>query len=182
MLRGNPVSIVMNKAMVFMTQSRDTGVLHRTFRSQKHPAWTGIGGWGWETIHDGWEFRSQAERGLCTAHVSAKSMVVHSMHTTADFELVRRELREACDAKCQAEPLPFTVDGLKDLCGRNANIPKVYSRCANVGHPPADEPGPPLPSAAPRPRCHSVGQNVAFIAAKEEGGTITCDDRPGFKL
>ena len=26
--------------------------------------------------------------------------------------------------------LPFDVDGLKDLCSRNPNIPKVYSKCA----------------------------------------------------
>ena len=120
-----------------------------------------------------------AERGLCTAHVSAKSMVVHSMHTVPDFELVRQELRDACDAKCQAQPLPFTVDGLKDLCSRNPGIPKVYSRCANVGHPPPADAGPPLPAINPRPRCSSVGTNVAFIAATEEGGTITCDDVPG---
>ena len=32
--------------------------------------------WGWEVVHDGWEFRSQAERGLCTQHISKKSLVV----------------------------------------------------------------------------------------------------------
>ena len=25
--------------------------------------------WGWNVVHDGWEFRSEAERGLCTQHV-----------------------------------------------------------------------------------------------------------------
>ena len=69
-LRGNPVSIVMNKAMVFMTQSRDTGVLHRTFRSQKHPAWTGIGGWGWETI--------QSLAGFFTIYVSVEHPLYES--------------------------------------------------------------------------------------------------------
>ena len=63
-------AIVMNKAMVFMTQSRDTGVLHRTFRSQKHPAWTGIGGWGWETI--------QSLAGFFTIYVSVEHPLYES--------------------------------------------------------------------------------------------------------
>ena len=29
--------------------------------------------------------------------------------------------------------LPFDVDGLKDLCARNPNIPKVYSKCKHAG-------------------------------------------------
>ena len=29
--------------------------------------------------------------------------------------------------------LPFDVDGLKDLCSRNPNIPKVYSKCKHAG-------------------------------------------------
>ena len=37
----------------------------------------------------------------------------------------------------------------------------------------------PLPRTLPRPKCHSVGANVAFIAASADGGTITCDpDEP----
>lgn len=44
--------------------------------------------WGWDVVHDGYDFRSQKERGLCTQHITNKSMVVHSMHTVEDFEKV----------------------------------------------------------------------------------------------
>ena len=53
----------------------------------------------------------------------------------------------------------------------------MYSRCKEAGFRAASPEltRTPLPPIAPRPRCRSVGENVAFIAAKEEGGTITCD-------
>jgi hypothetical protein len=131
--------------------------------------------WGWETIHDGWEFRSQAERGLCTHHTSETSLAVHSMHTRDDFLLVREQLRERCNATCMRTDLPFTVDGLADLCGRNPSIPSVYAKCVAAGFRAAASVDM-LPPIRPRPRCHSVGANVEFIASKAEGGTITCDD------
>ena len=43
--------------------------------------------WGWNVVHDGWEFRSQKERGLCTQKVSSTSLAVHSMHTVPDLAL-----------------------------------------------------------------------------------------------
>ena len=139
--------------------------------------------WGWDIVHDGWEFRSQAERGLCTQHISHTSLVVHSMHTRADFELVRAQFRERCNATCERTTLPFSVDGLADLCGRNPNIPKVYTKChygVQVGSEGAAKAARsadgPLPRALPRPKCASVGKNVEFIAATKDGGTITCTE------
>ena len=136
--------------------------------------------WGWDVVHDGWEFRSQAERGLCTNRIRDTSLVVHSMHTRADFELVRAQFRERCNATCERTSLPFSVDGLADLCARNPNIPKVYSKCMSVdGYETASAAAraadAPLPKALPRPKCHSVGKNVPFIAGVSDGGTITCD-------
>ena len=94
------------------------------------------------------------------------------MHTRADFELARAQFRERCNATCERTTLPFAVDGLQDLCARNPNIPKVYSKCGAAAAKAADNA---LPRTLPRPKCHSVGQNVAFIASTAEGGTITCD-------
>ena len=78
--------------------------------------------WGWNVVHDGWvraeifaeifaeihglsaaspsaqEYRSPAERGLCTQNISSRTIVVHSMHTVGDFERARAQLRERCDA------------------------------------------------------------------------------------
>ena len=139
--------------------------------------------WGWEIIHDGWEFRSAAERGMCTHTISETSLIVHSMHTRADFELVRAQFRERCNATCERTTLPFTVDGLKDLCARNPNIPKVYTKCATQPEfasagAAAKAADAMLPRALPRPKCASVGQNVEFIASKADGGTISCTDDP----
>ena len=131
--------------------------------------------WGWDIIHDGWEFRSVAERGLCTQHISHTSLAVHSMHTRKDFEMTRDQLRERCNATCKATTLPLSVDGLADLCARNPSIPKVYGRCAEAGFAKRAEADNPLPATQPRPKCHSVGANVEFVASKEEGGTITCE-------
>lgn len=134
--------------------------------------------WGWDIVHDGWEFRDDAERGLCTSSVSAKSLVVHSMHSRMDFELVRAQFRERCNATCEQTALPFAVDGLRDLCGRNGNIPKAYAKCANAGHKAID--GPPndvrVPASRPRRTCNNKvrEKNVPFIASREEGGTIEC--------
>ena len=88
---------------------------------------------------------------------------------------VQRQLRERCDAKCEAAALPFEVDGLEDLCARNPNIPKVYSKCELAGYKPAAEASRLRLDPIPRPKCRSVGKNVEFIASKEDGGTITCD-------
>ena len=88
---------------------------------------------------------------------------------------VQRQLRERCDAKCQAAALPFEVDGLEDLCARNPNIPKVYSKCELAGYKPAAEASRLRLDPIPRPKCRSVGKNVEFIASKQDGGTITCD-------
>ena len=88
---------------------------------------------------------------------------VHSMHTRADWELVRKEMRSSptptstngalgtrlgrprppppppppphlprSSLPPSRRRLPFDVDGLKDLCARNPNIPKVYSKCAQT--------------------------------------------------
>lgn len=130
--------------------------------------------WGWNVVHDGWEFRSQKERGLCTQHVSNTTLVVHSMHTTADFELARRQLRERVDATSERAILPFEVDGLADLCARNKRIPTVYAKCEHVGYKPASDAVRFTLEARPRPKCTSVGEHVSFIADKAEGGTITC--------
>ena len=137
--------------------------------------------WGWDVVHDGWEFRSDAERGLCTHVISPTSLAVHSMHTRKDFELVRAQFRERCNATCETALLPFAVDGLRDLCARNPNIPKAYSKCAAVGYPPIRGPpnDVPLPVAAPRRKCSSVGERVEFIASKRDGGTISCVDDAG---
>jgi len=135
--------------------------------------------WGWHVVHDGYEFRSAAERGLCTQHISNTTLAVHSMHTRADFELVVQQLRERCDEQCEQALLPFTVDGLADLCARNPNIPKAYSKCAGVmrGIEAADDGSKAnLPQPMRRPKCSSVGANVPFIAAKSQGGTIECSD------
>jgi len=135
--------------------------------------------WGWHIVHDGYEFRSPSERGLCTQHISNTTLAVHSMHTPADFQLVVHQLRERCDATCEQATLPFTVDGLADLCQRNPNIPKAYSKCANVlpGTRMADDGSAAnLPMPLRRPKCSSVGSNVPFIAAKKDGGTIECKD------
>ena len=96
------------------------------------------------------------------------------MHTVADFERARAQLRERCDAKCEQTVEPFEVTGLRDLCSRNPRIPKVYAKCAAAGHPPATEHAPLLRVPMARPDCHSVGANVPFIASVEDGGTITC--------
>ncbi len=133
-------------------------------------------------VHDGWEFRSERERGLCTQHVTNHSIAVHSMHTRKDFLLARAEFRDKCNAECERTIEPFEVDGLEDLCGRNSNIPKVYPKCAAVGHrKPAyardakgDGPTAINIEAMPRPDCRSVGETVPFIAARSEGGTIEC--------
>jgi len=136
--------------------------------------------WGWNIVHDGYEFRSQAERGLCTQHISDTTLAVHSMHTRGDFELVVKQLRERCNATCQQAVLPFTVDGLADLCSRNPRIPSVYSKCASVSRGAKADDGSArhLPKPQPRRKCSSVGENVPFIAAKSQGGTIACVDEP----
>ena len=110
--------------------------------------------------------------------MSDSSLVVHSMHTVPDFELVRSQLRERCNASCEQARLPFEVDGLADLCGRNPRIPNVYSKCSHAGFAPKGptdlQPFDRVPQ--PRPRCRSEGKNVPFIASKAEGGTISCDE------
>ena len=89
--------------------------------------------------------------------------------------MTRDQLRERCNATCKATTLPLSVDGLADLCARNPSIPKVYGRCAEAGFAKRAEADNPLPATQPRPKCHSVGANVEFVASKEEGGTITCE-------
>lgn len=139
--------------------------------------------WGWNVVHDGWEFRSAKERGLCTQRVTNHTIAVHSMHTRDDFLLARSQLRERCGAACEAAIQPFEVDGLKDLCARNPNIPKVYSKCAAVGYPApkfaadatGDGPTRLQHEALPRPNCRSEGANVPFLATQAEGGTIVCE-------
>ena len=131
--------------------------------------------WGWDVVHDGWEFRSEKERGICTAKTSNKSIVVHSMHTRADFELVRSQFRERCDAACVKAELPFEVDGLADLCSRNPSIPRVYSRCASAGFQSATESVGLSLDPVPRRKCRSIGAAKAYLASLEEGGTIVCD-------
>lgn len=42
------------------------------------------------------------------------------------------QFRERCDASCEQATLPFTVDGLADLCARNPNIPKVQTHSART--------------------------------------------------
>ena len=59
------------------------------------------------------------------------------MQKRSDFQLVRTLMRSACNESCVRTPLTFEVDGLKDLCSRNPNIPKVYSKCAMAGFPQA---------------------------------------------
>ena len=139
--------------------------------------------WGWNVVHDGWEFRSVKERGLCTQHVTNTSLVVHSMHTTEDWHLARKEFREHVPQGGSAEKahLPFDVDGLADLCSRNPRIKNVYSKCENAGFKPSGATDMKLFDRAPLPRplCRSEGANVPFIASKADGGTISCTGGDG---
>jgi hypothetical protein len=139
--------------------------------------------WGWDVVHDGWEFRSPKEHGLCTQRVTNHTIAVHSMHTRDDFLLARSQLRERCGASCEAAIQPFEVDGLQDLCARNPNIPKVYSKCAAVGYPApkfaadatGDGPTRSRHEAMPRPKCRVEGANLQFLAAQADGGSIVCE-------
>ena len=57
--------------------------------------------WGWNIVHDGYEFRSPAERGLCTqvrAHVYM-CMCMCEFRTPAERGLVRARANEACHAR-----------------------------------------------------------------------------------
>ena len=87
-----------------------------------------------------------------------------------------RVVRERCDEACAHAVEPFEVDGLADLCSRNPNIPRVYSRCEAVGHPRAREAVGLALAPVARPPCRSVGAAKAYLASEAEGGTIVCDD------
>ena len=68
------------------------------------------------------------------------------------------------------------MNGLSDLCARNPRIPKVYSKCEAAGFAAATEHAPIAREAMARYDCHSVGQNVPFIASVADGGTISCTE------
>eukprot|EP00964_Phaeocystis_antarctica_P069067 scaffold41892_cov78-Phaeocystis_antarctica.AAC.1 len=77
------------------------------------------------------------------------------MQTRKHFEIVRQLMRDACNESCIRTPLKFEVDGLKDLCKRNPNIPKVYSKCELAGYAKAANGMPLEPPPIPRPICKS---------------------------
>ena len=133
--------------------------------------------WGWEKLHDSYEV-GWAEKGINAHHVHAQSLAVHAMQKRKDFELVRKLMRDTCNESCIRTPLKFEVDGLKDLCGRNPNIPKVYAKCEKAGFPRAEKAAllklPPMS----RPLCRSMSNRTMkhVLEVGHPGGYILCND------
>ena len=68
--------------------------------------------WGWNVVHDGWEFRSEKERGLCTQKVSSTSLAVHSMHTVRPLRTrtrIRTRTRTRTRTQTQTRTLALTL-------------------------------------------------------------------------
>ena len=135
--------------------------------------------WGWEKLHDSYEV-GWAEKGINSHRVHAHSLAVHAMQTRKHFEVVRQLMRDACNESCIHTPLKFEVDGLKDLCGRNPNIAKVYSKCEQAGFPKATLHAalelPPIP----RPICRSLRNRSQphILEVGLLGGYIICEPEP----
>ena len=119
-----------------------------------------------------------AEKGINAHKVHAQSLAVHAMQTRKHFEIVRQLMRDACNESCIRTPLKFEVDGLKDLCGRNPNIPKVYTKCEEAGFAKADRAAllklPPMS----RPLCRSTSNRTMkhILEVGHPGGYILCND------
>ena len=84
------------------------------------------------------------------------------------------------DESCIRTPLKFEVDGLKDLCKRNPNIPKVYSKCELAGYAKAANGKPLEPPPIPRPICksHSNRSQPHILEEGVPGGYIRCEPEP----
>ncbi len=135
--------------------------------------------WGWEKLHDSYEV-GWAEKGINAHKVHAQSLAVHAMQTRKHFEIVRQLMRDACNESCIHTPLKFEVDGLKDLCKRNPNIPKVYSKCELAGYAKAANGKPLEPPPIPRPICksHSNRSQPHILEEGVPGGYIRCEPEP----
>jgi hypothetical protein len=135
--------------------------------------------WGWEKLHDSYEV-GWAEKGINAHKVHAQSLAVHAMQTRKHFEIVRQLMRDACNESCIHTPLKFEVDGLKDLCKRNPNIPKVYSKCEHAGYAKAANGKPLEPPPIPRPICksHSNRSQPHILEEGVPGGYIRCEPEP----
>jgi hypothetical protein len=135
--------------------------------------------WGWEKLHDSYEV-GWAEKGINAHKVHAQSLAVHAMQKRSHFEIVRQLMRDACNESCIRTPLKFEVDGLKDLCKRNPNIPKVYSKCELAGYAKAANVKPLEPPPIPRPICksHSNRSQPHILEEGVPGGYIRCEPEP----
>ena len=100
------------------------------------------------------------------------------MQKRSDFQLVRTLMRSTCNESCVRTPLTFEVDGLKDLCSRNPNIPKVYSKCAMAGFPQASKARPLKLPPMLRPRCKSTVNRSRphVLEIGVPGGYIFCNE------
>ena len=88
--------------------------------------------WGWDKIHD-LCFQCKDKTQLWKP-ITPSSVVVHikgHQASRANFEAVHANFSRVCGgAACLGATLPFDVSSLADLCSRNENIRRGYSKCA----------------------------------------------------
>ena len=89
--------------------------------------------WGWDKIHD-LCFTCKDKTQLWKP-ITTQTVVVHIKGHQAswfNFDNVHRNMTARCDDECMRAVLPFDVPSLANLCGRNENIRRGYSKCAMV--------------------------------------------------
>jgi hypothetical protein len=86
--------------------------------------------WGWDKIHD-LCFLCKDKTQLWKP-ITTQSVVVHIKGHQANwhnFDNIHRNFTRVCDEECLRMTLPFDVPNLADLCRRNDNIRRGYSKC-----------------------------------------------------
>ena len=90
--------------------------------------------WGWDKVHD-LCFLCKDKAQLWKP-ITDQSVVIHIKGHQAfwtNFINVHRNFSQRCDPEvCQRTTLPFDVPNLANLCRRNANIARGYSKCKMV--------------------------------------------------
>ena len=87
--------------------------------------------WGWDKIHD-LCFTCKDKTQLWKP-ITTSTVVVHIKGHQAswyNFDNVHRNMSARCDSACMQTILPFDVPNLANLCGRNENIRRGYSKCS----------------------------------------------------
>jgi len=89
--------------------------------------------WGWDKVHD-LCFRCKDKQQLWKP-ITDQSVVIHIKGHQAyweNFDNVHRNFTQRCDEACQKWTLPFDVPSLANLCRRNDQIRRGYSKCSLV--------------------------------------------------